>query len=339
MIIAKTEKGFDIVSNPLRTGEYVVLYGQNGKRYVDRKSVVDYLLHMTEGNMKVGDVLGFNLPIEYSCDHRIECYRNGDCYACTGHYQHPANQRDYSENYQFYRNHTSEEFVAALQVGIDKVKGKPKFDLSAMLEDARAELEQLEPEVREWIEKSIMKQIARYGLGILFRWFTIGDIPDGRFLECMVELARRNPDVSFWSYTKKYHIVNSWLDRNGDLPDNLVIVFSHWMNKDGTYFPMDNRHNLPTSEFIPNGREDLLETVTWVCPCSDPNWIGTCETCEHRCGTLKKGQSMALKEHSTAGTRKRDAEIRAKRKAMMEDMQNAVDILSRLAKKAKMNVA
>ena len=92
-----------------------------------------------------------------------------------------------------------------------------------------------------------------------FRFFTCGDIPFYRFIDCMVIIAKNNPDIRFWSYTKKYALVNKWIDENGSLPENLVIVFSHWLNNDGTYFPMNNRHNLPTSEFIPFGMEHLAE--------------------------------------------------------------------------------
>ena len=90
----------------------------------------------------------------------------------------------------------------------------------------------------------------------------------------------------------------------------MVIIFSHWMNDDGSYYPMDNPHDLPTSEFIPYGREDLKEKVTHVCPCSDPSVLATCETCDHPCYTLKKGEMMGLLEHSTKQTKQRDKEIR-----------------------------
>ena len=33
-----------------------------------------------------------------------------------------------------------------------------------------------------------------------FRYFTIGDILNSRFFECMIENARRMPNVKFWSY-------------------------------------------------------------------------------------------------------------------------------------------
>jgi len=338
MIIMRNGNDMEIVTSPMRPEEYIVRFGANGKRYVDRKSVGNVLCHVTEGNSKVGDVLGLNFPVEYTCDHRCECYRNGDCYACGGFYQYDSNQIIYAENFNFYKSCTTEQFVAALQLVIDDVRRRPRPDLMAELEKAKEALQELEPEVRDFILRAVERQIERYDLGILWRYFTIGDIPDSRFIDCMVMLAKANPDVSFWTYTKKYVLVNDWIDKNGELPDNLVIVFSHWMNKDGTYFPMPNPHNLPTSEFIPLGREDLLETVTWVCPCSDPTWIGTCSTCEHRCGTLKKGQSMALKEHSTSQTRKRDKEVKEQRKAMLEEVKNSSPVLSRLLRKAKINV-
>lgn len=150
----------------------------------------------------------------------------------------------------------------------------------------------------------------------LFRFFTCGDIPNKQFVDCMVKLAKDNPDIRFWSYTKKYNIVNSWIDENGDLPENLVVIFSHWLNSDGTYFPMNNKHNLPTSEFIPFGKEHLAETVTHICPCSDPSVIATCATCDHPCYKLNKGESMALLEHSTKATKERDKAIKAAKNSL-----------------------
>lgn len=62
----------------------------------------------------------------------------------------------------------------------------------------------------------------------LFRFFDAGDIPDYDFFCGMVELAKQFPDIKFMSFTKKYDIVDKWLDENGDLPENLNIIFSAW---------------------------------------------------------------------------------------------------------------
>lgn len=145
----------------------------------------------------------------------------------------------------------------------------------------------------------------------IFRWFGVGDLPNRRFLECMVEIANQNPGVKFWAYTKKYNIVNSFLDDGGDIPENLVVIFSHWLNDDGTFFPMENPHKQQTSEFIPLGQEERAKLVDHICPCSDPNSTAHCSNCPNACYNLKRGQSMALLEHSTARTKQRDTEIKA----------------------------
>ena len=62
----------------------------------------------------------------------------------------------------------------------------------------------------------------------LFRFFDAGDIPSYEFFCGMVELAKDFPNIKFMSFTKKYDIVNEWLKVNGNLPDNLNIIFSAW---------------------------------------------------------------------------------------------------------------
>jgi hypothetical protein len=56
----------------------------------------------------------------------------------------------------------------------------------------------------------------------------------------MVECARENPHCEILAFTKKFNIVNEWIDGNGDLPENLHIIFSAWENLNP-----ENPHNLP----------------------------------------------------------------------------------------------
>ena len=247
--------------------KYIVAIGNNGNKYVLKESV-ERIPHMTNGNSKTGKCGNFNFPIEYTCNHSCNCYKNKECYACHGCYNFTSNQALYSENYNFYKNASNDEFITFVNWYIETEK------LS------------------------------------LVRYFTIGDIPDERFIDCINAIAWYNPNVKFWLYTKKYNLVNNWIDKHGFPEENLTIIFSHWLNDDGTYFPMKNPHNLPTSEFIPLGKEQLAESVTHICPCSNPNVKATCETCDHPCYTLKHGESMALLEHSTKRTKTRDKAIK-----------------------------
>ena len=163
---------------------------------------------------------------------------------------------------------------------------------------------------REFVD-TVNAKIIETGYN-MFRWFEIGDIFSYTFFrDVMVKVALENENIRFWSYTKKYDIVNRFIEDGGVIPENLTIVFSHWLNEDGTYFPMNNPYNMPTSEFIPIGKEELTENVTHICPCSDPDVVATCATCEHPCYKLERGQSMALLEHSTKETRKRDKAVKA----------------------------
>lgn len=286
MVIMKTETGLEIITEGQRKNlekGYVIKKGNNGVNCVTLNSVSSVFCSISEGNDKTGkNVINFNLPVEFTCNHLCECYKNKVCYACSGCYLWGNNQSKYSENLNYFNSVSSDEFIATVQIAIDEFKYN------------------------------------------LFRFFTCGDIPNKRFLSCMVKIAENNPDIRFWSYTKKYSIVNGWIDENGSLPENLVIIFSHWLNDDGSFFPMDNKHNLPTSEFIPLGKEHLKDNVTHICPCSDPSVVKTCATCDHPCYTLKNGESMALLEHSTGRTATRDAEIRKSHETLKKAAKKAV---------------
>lgn len=252
---------------------YEILIGKNGMKYVSLDSVGSDNFNISKGNSKIGKTLNFSFPIEKTCRKDCECYKEKICYGCTGCYLFGSNQALYSENFNFYVNHSSKEFIDMIAKAITENKSDT------------------------------------------VRFNNVGDIPDMRFITCLNKLSIMFPGVAFYGYTKKYEIVNRWIETNGMFVDNLTIIFSHWRNRDGSYFPMDNRYNLPTSEFIPIGHEYLTEKVTYICPCSDPNFTGTCKDCDHPCKSLRPGQSMALLEHSTKETKKRDKAIKDARKA------------------------
>lgn len=77
-----------------------------------------------------------------------------------------------------------------------------------------------------------------------FRYNDAGEIPDYEYIDGMVALARKFPSIKFLCYTKKYELVNEWLDNNGGIsaiPENLCIRFSTW---DKTW-EVPNPYNLP----------------------------------------------------------------------------------------------
>jgi len=107
--------------------------------------------------------------------------------------------------------------------------------------------------------------ISRRRKNKYFRWHVAGDIVDIDYLDNMVQIAARHPDWIFWTYTKMYWIVNSWIDQNGPLPENLHIMFSEWKG-----MPIINPHNMPVFGVIMPGEET---PNTFLCP-------GNCDICK-----------------------------------------------------------
>lgn len=120
-----------------------------------------------------------------------------------------------------------------------------------------------------------------------FRWFGAGDIVDEKFFEGVVDVANRCPQTKFLMFTKKYEIVNEYLDKNEKLPDNLHIVFSMW---DKT-FKVENPHNLPKAYVNFKDKTCNPEIPEFAIPCT-----GDCSTCKS-CWSLVKNQSVYFNQH------------------------------------------
>lgn len=83
--------------------------------------------------------------------------------------------------------------------------------------------------------------IIKYSGLKLVRIHDSGDIPDKEYLELLVRVANKLPNVKFLAYTKKYDIVNDWLDEGNEFPANFTMRFS-MCDKD---WVVPNPHNLP----------------------------------------------------------------------------------------------
>ena len=59
-----------------------------------------------------------------------------------------------------------------------------------------------------------------------------------------LRVARKNPEVKFMAYTKKYDLVNKYFDKGGkEFPDNYTLRFSEWDKS----WEVPNPHNLPVA--------------------------------------------------------------------------------------------
>lgn len=131
------------------------------------------------------------------------------------------------------------------------------------------------------VEASIM--MSRF-----FRFHVSGDILNEEYFSKMVEVSKRNKQCKILCFTKKYEIVNNWIKDNGDLPDNLQIVFSAWKD-----MKMDNPYDLPEAHVLFKDGTRTFDKYDVMCE-------GNCTKCaitDGGCWTLKNGEKVVFNEH------------------------------------------
>lgn len=121
-----------------------------------------------------------------------------------------------------------------------------------------------------------------------FRWHSSGEIVDERYLEGMFWLARKHKGTQFLCFTKKYELVNEYLN-NHRKPKNLILVFSNW----GDWI-CENPHNLPTA-WVEFGTESdsLIPENANVCGGN----CGTCVNTSEHCWRMQKGEAVKFHRH------------------------------------------
>lgn len=116
------------------------------------------------------------------------------------------------------------------------------------------------------------------------RWHASGDIVDMDYLKGMCIVAHKCKQTKFLCFTKKYEVVNEFLDNGNIIPNNLHIVFSGW----GSDWVFDNPYNLPVADVrFKNDDRDFSKHKQ----CS-----GKCYNCLN-CWKLKKGERVVFNKH------------------------------------------
>ena len=98
--------------------------------------------------------------------------------------------------------------------------------------------------------------------------------------------------MKFMAFTKKYFLVNQWIDNNGNLPDNLNIIFSAW-DKD---WEVLNPHHLPVAyvDFKDSEKTPVLPEKYQTCPNQKDKTV-TCSMCG-KCWRKDLG-AVVFKQH------------------------------------------
>ena len=143
-------------------------------------------------------------------------------------------------------------------------------------------------------EEKVTAYIKYSGLKMI-RWHDAGEIANMAYLKMMVNIANNLPDVKFLAYTKKYDLVNSYLDVNEKLPDNLTIRFSYW-DKDWT---VRNPHDVPRAyvdfkdkTLNPEFPDEIFHCEGTADPDDMEHTCGVCQEC-----FKKETKAVIFKQH------------------------------------------
>ena len=139
-----------------------------------------------------------------------------------------------------------------------------------------------EPETY-WREVEASVMMSRF-----FRFHVSGDIPTQEYLANMVAVAGRNSHCEILCFTKRYEMVNEFIEKNGELPSNLHMIFSGWIGLD-----MVNPFSLPEAHV--RYRDGSTTACDDAVECG-----GNCTECaltEGGCWNLQKGQQVVFNEH------------------------------------------
>ena len=147
---------------------------------------------------------------------------------------------------------------------------------------------------RDIYKAAIIEACRRRRKNKFFRWHVAGEILDRDYLEMMIEIARMFPDFKFWTYTKVYGIINSYVKNHGGsraaaIPENLVIMFSEW---DGMKMP--NPYDFPffTVKLEAGNKNHPAEFFNTLYRCP-----GNCDICKELNRGCIAGENTYNDEH------------------------------------------
>lgn len=125
----------------------------------------------------------------------------------------------------------------------------------------------------------------------LFRWCDAGDFPDYEFFLMTIRVARKNPEVKFMAYTKKYEMINQYFESDvKELPGNYTLRFSQWDKS----WNVPNPYSLPIATVAFKDSKlspEIAQNAFW-CEGTGKTSCSMCRACWN-----KKIKQVVFKQH------------------------------------------
>lgn len=132
-----------------------------------------------------------------------------------------------------------------------------------------------------WLQVDLAIKGARF-----FRFHVSGDILNAAYFENMIKAAVNNPHCEILVFTKRFELVNAYIEKNGSLPENMHVLFSGWNNlKPVNPFNMPETTVYTTDAEINSGWK-LCGGNCFECACNGAGCFGA-----------KHGETIAFKKH------------------------------------------
>lgn len=136
-----------------------------------------------------------------------------------------------------------------------------------------------------------IQRFLDYNMVAAMRIHSSGEFLNYDYFLRWIEIAKNNPNVKFYCYTKRFNFIEKYFEAGNTFPDNFAVNVSIWKKN------YDNLYKLP--EFIyDDGTEPELKNLVH-CPATDEkgNKTGvTCASCR-LCINTKPGQKIAVYAH------------------------------------------
>jgi hypothetical protein len=136
-----------------------------------------------------------------------------------------------------------------------------------------------------------VQRFIDYNMVAAIRIHSSGEFLNYDYFLGWIEIAKNNPGVKFYCYSKRFNFIERYLKTGATFPENFVVNVSIWKKN------YNNPYSLP--EFIyDDGSEPELKNVPH-CPAVDKNGHKTGMTCAacKLCINAKPGQRIAVYAH------------------------------------------
>lgn len=144
-------------------------------------------------------------------------------------------------------------FALECKVTVDRLTGK--FDIKKGAYRCYAASPERFPAVREhrWRNFEMVKAGIKPTIPSdckAVRIHASGDFFNQEYFDMWLEIAKENPEVEFWAYTKS---IGYWVNRRYDIPENLVLTASYGGRQDALIemYNLKNVKVFPAKELVP----------------------------------------------------------------------------------------